>query len=142
MSTTATIIEAAGPEAQLQNADVPAKKELWFVPLFNAGDLDGLMAHFEPETILVTEPDAVVAGLDEVREVFREIMWNKLTMTGTTTRIVRSGDLALLYFDWTLTEYAGTHVSAEGTAVVVMRRQDDGKWLVVIDDPFSLVARN
>ena len=111
-------------------------------PLFNAGDLDGLMTHFAPDAVLVTEPDAVASGLDAVREVFREILWNKLTMAGTTTRIVRSGDLALLYFDWTLTDFASTQVSAEGMAVVVMRRQDNGTWLVIIDDPFSLVARH
>ncbi len=138
---TATISEAAGSHAHPQDADGPEKNELWFVPLFNAGDLDGLMAHFDPDTVLVTESDAVVAGLEGVREVFREIMWNKLTLAGRTTRIVRSGDVALLYFDWALTDFGGTQVSAEGTAVAVLSRQDDGKWLVAIKDPFSLLAR-
>lgn len=141
MSTTATISEAAADRTQLQNKESPEKKELWFIPSFNAGDLDGVMAHFEPGAVLVTETGAVVAGLDGVREAFREAMWNKLTMAGTTVRIVQAGGVALLYFDWALTEYGGTQVSAEGTAVTVLRRRDDGRWFVVVEDPFSRAAQ-
>lgn len=140
MSTTAAIQESAGSPAQGPDTDGPEKKELWFVPPFNAGDLDGLMAHFELDTVFVTAAGTVVAGLDGVREVFREALWNKLTVAGTTTRIVRAGEVALLYFDWTLTAL-GSLEAAEGTAVVVMRRRDDGKWLVAIKDPFSLMTR-
>jgi ketosteroid isomerase-like protein len=46
-------------------------------------------------------------------------------------------DLAIVYNDWTLTGTGpdGASVSDAGRAVEVVRRQPDGTWRSVVDDP-------
>jgi ketosteroid isomerase-like protein len=54
--------------------------------------------------------------------------------------VVESGDLAVAYGEWTFrggTDPDGNAVNLEGRATDVMRKQPDGSWLDVIDDPYS-----
>ena len=46
-------------------------------------------------------------------------------------------NLAVLYNDWhaTVTQERGKSETLRGCAVEVVRRQPDGRWLFVIDDP-------
>ena len=57
-----------------------------------------------------------------------------------TTAVIENGDLALVYGDWSLTggtDPDGNPVNMEGRSTEIMRRQSDGSWLDVIDDPYS-----
>ena len=55
-----------------------------------------------------------------------------------TRYAVESGDIALLSNEWTL-ELEGNPVASAVTAEVA-RRQDDGTWRYVIDNPFAAGA--
>ena len=58
-----------------------------------------------------------------------------------TDAVIKSGDLAVLYGEWSLTgglDPDGNPVDLEGRSTDVMRRQSDGWWLDAIDDPYSL----
>ena len=52
--------------------------------------------------------------------------------------MVKSGDTAVTYGAWTLT---GTSpdgpIEMSGKGVAVLRRQPDGNWLYVVDDPWA-----
>jgi len=55
-------------------------------------------------------------------------------------RTIRSGDIAILYSRWTMTGGTaadGSEVNLTGQTSDVVRRQPDGTWLVVIDNPFG-----
>jgi ketosteroid isomerase-like protein len=55
-------------------------------------------------------------------------------------KVVRVGDdLAVLYNDWTMAAKApdGNPFEMTGKAVEVVRRQPDGSWRFVLDDPFA-----
>jgi ketosteroid isomerase-like protein len=57
-----------------------------------------------------------------------------------TTAVIESGELAVAYGEWSLnggTDPDGNPVALGGRATDVMRRQSDGSWLDVIDDPYS-----
>ena len=57
-----------------------------------------------------------------------------------TAAVIESGDLAVAYGEWSLTGGAdpdGNPVNLEGRATDVMRKQSDGSWRDVIDDPYS-----
>jgi ketosteroid isomerase-like protein len=43
-------------------------------------------------------------------------------------------NLAMLYSEWTLTANATT---LSGKAIQIVRRQSDGTWKIVVDDPFG-----
>jgi ketosteroid isomerase-like protein len=55
-------------------------------------------------------------------------------------KVVEAGDdLAVLYNDWTTTTKStdGSYVEITHKAIEVVRRQPDGTWLFVFDDPFA-----
>ena len=56
-----------------------------------------------------------------------------------STDVLKSGDVALLYTKWTLkgTDPEGSPFERSGTTSDVARRQADGSWLFVIDNPFG-----
>ncbi len=57
-----------------------------------------------------------------------------------TTGVIESGGLAVVYGEWSLTggtDPDGNPVNLEGRSTEAMRRQPDGSWLDVVDDPFS-----
>jgi ketosteroid isomerase-like protein len=57
-----------------------------------------------------------------------------------TVAVIESGDLAVAYGDWSLkggTDPDGNAVNLEGRVTDVLRKQSDGSWLDVIDDPYS-----
>jgi uncharacterized protein (TIGR02246 family) len=110
-----------------------------FTQAFNVGDIDAIMSLYESEAVLVPEPGQTVAGADAVRAALSGFLALKGTMTIETRRVVTAGDLALLHGHWTLKGTApdGSAINMTGRDTEVARRQPDGTWLYVIDNPFS-----
>jgi ketosteroid isomerase-like protein len=110
-----------------------------FAVAYNAGDLEGLLALYEPDAATVLEPERVVASTAAIREALEEFLalWGTIALaTGT---VVRAGELALLHGSWTLqgTGADGSPVSLGDRTSEVARRQADGSWRYVIGDPYS-----
>jgi ketosteroid isomerase-like protein len=102
---------------------------------FNAGDVDALMGLYEPDARMVRDDASVAVGLDEIRAVWADPVALGGRVHVVTRYAVESGGIALLSNDWTL-ELEGT-AAASGTTAEVARRQDDGTWRYVIDNPFG-----
>lgn len=98
---------------------------------FNARDVEALVALYEPDAWLFGLAGPV-QGTDAVRAAWTELVAMGGTMTLDTIHALELGDLALLSSRWTLTagETVVSAVSAE-----VARRQDDGTWRYVFDNP-------
>jgi ketosteroid isomerase-like protein len=55
-------------------------------------------------------------------------------------KVVQSGDdLAMVYNDWHMSAKRpdGQPVEASGKAIEVVRRQPDGTWRFILDDPYA-----
>ncbi len=54
-------------------------------------------------------------------------------------KVVKAGDLAMVYNDWSMSAHPldGQLTDASGRAIEVVRRQPDGTWLFILDDPFA-----
>ena len=102
-------------------------------------DLDEVMALYEPNACLVPQPGQVLQGTAAIREGIAGFIALKPTMTGESRTVVQADDLAIVYTRWTLsgTTANGDAVNMNGQSTDVMRRQDDGTWLCVIDNPFG-----
>jgi ketosteroid isomerase-like protein len=61
-------------------------------------------------------------------------------MTATTRHALASGDTALLVIDWTIdaTGVDGKPLAVRGTSTDVVRRQADGSWRCIIDNPHNI----
>lgn len=110
-----------------------------FAQALNGRDLDALAALYEGGASLIPEPDRLATGADAVRQALSGLLAMNPTITVATHRVVRAADIALLYSSWRLrgTGAEGGAVEMEGRGTEIARRQADGRWLFVIDDPFS-----
>lgn len=107
-----------------------------FESAFNAGDIEGLMALYEPDCALVGAPGSVAVGPEQVRAGLEGLLALKGQARLTTRDVVQAGDLALLSCSWTLngTGPDGQPLTIGGVTAEVARRQPDGRWLYVIDN--------
>lgn len=105
----------------------------------NAGRLDELLDLYEDDAVLVQQDGSAARGREALRAALAPMLAAGARMHMHVVRSVRAGDVALLHNDWTMTATApdGSAVRAEGRALEVVRRQPDGSWRFVVDDPFS-----
>lgn len=103
---------------------------------FDAADVDALVALYEPDARMLNEDGSVAAGLDEIRAVWSGIVSLGGHISMSTRHAVEAGDVALLSSSWTFT-FDGAPV-ASSVSSEVARRQADGSWRYVIDNPYGV----
>jgi uncharacterized protein (TIGR02246 family) len=114
------------------SANKPTEIHTLFLAAFNRGDVEALVALYEPSAALVTR-DGTVVGHQAIREVYHRMLAGGARMELTTRAVVESGEgLAMLHANWT---YHRGGTATPGLSTEVVRRQPDGTWLFVIDEP-------
>jgi ketosteroid isomerase-like protein len=106
---------------------------------FQKGDIDGILRTYEPGAVVVGEPGAPVSGTPALRAMFAGFIAAKPHFTFLGHEVIQAEDVALHLTPWRMAGVApdGTAVAASGLSVAVLRRQPDGHWLMVIDDPYG-----
>jgi uncharacterized protein (TIGR02246 family) len=112
--------------------------QLW-VENINAGDVDGLVALYEPDATLVAQPGEVVVGIAAIQEVLSELVALRATHNLEGQKVLQTGDIALSFTDWALagTGSDGEPIEMAAQSSDVLRRQPDGSWRFVIDNPWG-----
>ena len=101
----------------------------------NSGDLESLLPLYESRAAFAAEP-GVLAGIHDSLSGF-------IAMNGTldleVTRVLEVADLALVVGVWSFdgTGPEGEPVHLEASNADVLRRQADGTWRFVIDNPWG-----
>jgi uncharacterized protein (TIGR02246 family) len=106
---------------------------------FNRGDLEPLLALYAPDAILVAQPGQQVGGTEGIRAAMEGFLAAKGTITIETRSVVVADDIALTRGRWTLrgTGPDGQPMEMGGDNAEVWRRQPDGTWLTIVDDPWT-----
>lgn len=114
-------------EPEREKAASPEDIPRLFMKFVEAGDFAGLATLYEADAILALPAGEVTRGSDAIAEVFRGVFAERAPggSGGELQPVLRCGDLAL-----TSTRLQGGRVTAE-----VARRQPDGSWRWVIDQP-------
>jgi uncharacterized protein (TIGR02246 family) len=123
-----------------RSATSPEACDRLFGEHVNAGDLAALMSLYEPGCSLVRRDGRVARGHVEIRQVFERLLAMQAKMSTEIVKVVQSGDdLAMVYNDWRMSARRpdGQLVEASGKAIEVVRRQPDGTWRFILDDPFA-----
>ena len=117
----------------------PEEADLLVIEALNAGDVEAALTFYEPDATFVPEPGKAASGLEAIREVLNGFLALKPRLTIEVPQVAESGDLALLCSRWTLkgTGPDGNPVDMAGQGAEVVRRQADGTWRFVIDNPFA-----
>jgi ketosteroid isomerase-like protein len=105
----------------------------------NSGNLDTLMPLYESEAAFATEPGSLAHGSPGVREALTGFISMRGKLDLEVTRVLEVDDLALVTGVWSFT---GTGLDGEPIRLAannadVLRRQPDGTWRFVIDNPWG-----
>jgi ketosteroid isomerase-like protein len=106
---------------------------------FNRGDIDAVMRTYEPGAVVVAEPRAPVTGEEELRRMFAGFVAAQARFTFQGHEVIETDGLALHLTPWRMRAKGpdGSTIAARGLSVAVLRRQADGRWLLVIDHPWG-----
>ena len=106
---------------------------------FNTGDIDGVLAHYESNAISIDKSGNTITGEKNLRNAFEDFFAMKAHLTLATVKTVVAGDIGCNYSKWKITgkHPNGEILRIEGAAVDVVRRQADGSWKIVIDNPWG-----
>ena len=107
----------------------------------NSGDVDAQMAIYEPDAYFNFEPgQGPVTGIQAIREAFTGFLAMKPNITMKLISCNQAGDIAVIRNAWhlTCTGQDGNPMEMTGQTVSVLRRQPDGNWLVLVDNPYGL----
>lgn len=106
---------------------------------FAAHDINGVLATYEPGAVVVGEPGAPVSGTPALRGLFMQFIALDPKFTFLDHEIIQSGDIALHLNTWRMEGRGpdGSAIEQGGLSVVVLRKQPDGRWLMVIDHPYG-----
>ena len=105
----------------------------------NSGDLDGLMTLYESEAAFAAQPGTLAHGPAGVRQSITAFLAMKGKLDLQVTRVLEAGGLAFVAGIWSFTGTGpdGAPVTLTGRNGDVLRRQPDGSWRFVIDNPWG-----
>jgi uncharacterized protein (TIGR02246 family) len=105
----------------------------------NRGDLDALMNLYEPHAAFAAQPGRLAHGVPGVRDALTAFTAMKGRLELDVTRVLEAGGLALVAGVWSFagTGPDGEPVKLNGHNADVLRRQTDGTWRFVIDNPWG-----
>jgi ketosteroid isomerase-like protein len=107
-----------------------------FSDLLNQRDVDGALALDEPEATFVPEPGRRVTGSEEIRVALDRFAALEPVLVGEVETVREADGVALVVNRWSLRGRGPEGpVEMEGRSAHVLRRQGDGSWRVLIDDP-------
>jgi uncharacterized protein (TIGR02246 family) len=108
--------------------------------LFNeyleTADLDGLVSLYEPNAHFVAAPGLLLVGTVAIRDALRQMIDSGARIRLEPRTIRRVDDLALVSTIATVTEATPDAKPVISTTTEILRRQPDGGWLHLLDDPF------
>jgi ketosteroid isomerase-like protein len=105
----------------------------------NSGDLESLMPLYESGAAFATEPGRLAHGAPGVGEALTGFISMDGELDLEVTRVLEVDDLALVVGVWS---FNGTGPDGEAVRLAarnadVLRRQADGTWRFVIDNPWG-----
>jgi uncharacterized protein (TIGR02246 family) len=106
---------------------------------FNAGDLDAVLALYDPEAVYVIKPGRVTQGRAELRAAMERNLALRGRLAITPQSFTPAGNVVLVLGSFTLAgqRHDGTALERTARFADVLRRQGDGRWLIAVDNPFG-----
>ncbi|WP_299476013.1 DUF4440 domain-containing protein [uncultured Roseibium sp.] len=137
LSTLSTPIHAEGTGDMTQDEkDVLALVQT-MTRSFEAGDLDKVMKTYENNQTIMFQPGEAVSDGIAARQIFEQFAAVSPKFSYSGHEVIVEGDLAIHIAPWRMNgrDPEGNPVTGDGLSIAVLRRQPDGSWKMVIDNP-------
>jgi len=118
-------------------ASDPRKNHELFQQRWNQGDVDGLIDLYDETAVYIASAEQVLTGHAEIRGMLEQMATLGIENELELLSLTESGDTALEKTRWTM-QFPGEDgktTEQSGYSTVVLRRQAEGSWRMVIDDP-------
>ncbi|PVE08160.1 nuclear transport factor 2 family protein [Streptomyces scopuliridis] len=124
------------PENPDLTNDTDTQNEI-FIQVFNSGDGE-LFNRLYLEDSISNFSGEPLTGADRLA-FFKEFLASKPSLKAAVTHAYVAGDVALIGVDYSIetTGPDGEPLLLEGNCTDVLRRLDDGRWLMAIDRPVA-----
>ena len=120
-------------------ASKPEECDLLLFEVIETGDLDAALSLYEEDAVFVVSPDQVVSGHDAIRGVLQRMIAVNTTgkLDSVTSVLSADGTVAFTRANGSSTGPGpdGTRITTHFQSIEVVRKQADGTWRIVIDDP-------
>jgi ketosteroid isomerase-like protein len=115
--------------SQNEHAHTPEDLTRLFVERANAGDAAGIAALYEPDAVMAYPPGGQTVGRQAIRELWEKVLAQAphFELEQPLPTLIR-GDIALT---------STPAKDGAGLRTQVVRRQPDGSWLRLLDQPES-----
>jgi uncharacterized protein (TIGR02246 family) len=111
----------------------------------NKGVVETALSWYQDQAVLITQHGNIARGRDAIRTVLEGFVSLKLSLRGEAHQLVEAGDIALYCSRWMLvgTSPKDKQVKMTGISSDVLCRQNDGQWLIAVDNPLgtSIVSK-
>jgi uncharacterized protein (TIGR02246 family) len=119
-------------------ASTPEEIHAMLSAAFRAGDLEAFLELYEPGATLIVPPEGrQVSGREEIRVAVEPTIAQRPRFSSDVERKLEADGIALTCVRWRADGEGEDAVAMEGRGAVVSRRQRDGGWRILLDNPMS-----
>lgn len=114
------------------------------VAAFEIKKIDAVMACYEENATIMFEPQKPIAGSELIKTAFLQAFAINPKYNFSDHEIYITGDIAIHITPWTMTGQLpdGTKIEQSGLSIAILRKQPDGNWLIVQDNPHGQFLLN
>ena len=111
----------------------------YFRHCIKKGDAAGALSCFHPEAVYSDRDGKELRGLEQISLAMNEICRLKLDIQGEVPHVTVVNDVAMWLDQWEMTGVApdGHAIHMTGHTSCIMKRNEDGVWLWLVDNPFG-----
>jgi len=102
-------------------------------------DLKGAMSCFDPQGVYIDRDGRKISGLTEIERTLGNLCALGPEIRGRVPHFSTLGDLSLWLDEWEMTGKTpnGDLIKINGHTACLMKRNDEGIWLWLVDNPFG-----
>ncbi len=111
---------------------------------FQEKNINGVMSCYEPNAVVVFEPETPIFDTNVLKEMFTEMSMANPVFSYSGHEVFITGNIATHIAPWQMTAKApdGTEIKQSGLSVAVLRKQKNGQWLMILDNPHGQFLMN
>jgi len=111
---------------------------------FHSKDIEGVMKSYEPNAKIVFEPQQPISDEKMLREMFKGAFTINPEYKYSGHEVFINGNIAMHIAPWIMNGQApdGTKIEQSGLSIAILRKQKNGEWLMIFDNPHGSFLSN